>query len=204
MTASSLGRPKRERKIKMKRAVIIHGYNDKSEFADVSRPSASNDHWIPWLQRQLLLNGIEAQTPEMPGFYEPNYEKWKEMLERFTPDENTLLIGHSCGGGFLVRWLSENKAGVGKVVLVAPWLDPEHTIDPNFFKFEIDSNIASKTENLTVMYSTDDYPDILKSIEILKSKLKDAKFQEFNGKGHFVLDSLKTEKFPELLNAVLG
>ena len=56
----------------MKTAIIIHGYNDQSEFEDTTRPAASNDHWMPWLQRQLLLNGIEAQTPEMPGFYEHN------------------------------------------------------------------------------------------------------------------------------------
>lgn len=188
----------------MKTAIVIHGYNDKSEFLDPNRPASSNDHWIPWLQKQLLLNGIETQTPEMPGFYEPNYERWKEMLEKFNPDENTILVGHSCGGGFLVRWLSENNVKIGKVVLVAPWLDPGHMIDPNFFKFEIDSDITYKTKDgLTIMYSTDDYQDILKSIEILKSKLKDVKFQEFTGKGHFVLDSLKTEKFPELLKTVL-
>lgn len=188
----------------MKRAVIIHGYNDKSEFLDTTRPAASNDHWIPWLQRQLLLNKIETQAPEMPGFFEPNYEKWKEMLERFTPDEETILVGHSCGGGFLVRWLSETKQKVGKVILVAPWLDPEHIIDPNFFKFEIDPQIVSKTQSFTVMYSTDDYPNVLESVEILKSKLSDAQFQEFNEKGHFVLNSLKSEKFPELLSNILN
>ena len=187
----------------MKTAVIIHGYNDRSEYLDVSRPAASNDHWFPWVQRQLLLKGIEAQTPEMPGFYEPNYEKWKEMLERFDLNEDTILVGHSCGGGFLVRYLSENNVKVGKVVLVAPWLDPEHAIDKNFFEFEIDENLVSKTSGLIVMYSTDDHPDVLKSIDILKPKLKGAQFQEFSGKGHFVLSSLKTEKFPELLANLL-
>ncbi len=188
----------------MKKAIIIHGYNDKSEFEDINRPAASNDHWIPWLQRQLLLKGIEAQTPEMPGFYEPNYERWKEMLERFEPDEETILVGHSCGGGFLVRWLSESDIKVGKVVLVAPWLDPTHMIDPSFFQFEINPSLVDKTSGLTIMYSTDDYADVLTSIEILKPKIKGARFVEFNNKGHFVLDSLKTDKFPELLDAILA
>ena len=160
-------------------------------------------HQIPWVQRQLSLQGIVAQAPDMPGFWDPHYEDWKNILDKLAPDEYTMLVGHSCGGGFLVRWLSENNKKVGRVVLVAPWLDPEKNIDPNFFKFEIDPNIASKTESLTIMYSTDDDPSILKSIEILKSKLGDAKFEEFNEKGHFVLDSLKTEKFPELLSAIL-
>jgi hypothetical protein len=182
----------------MKTAIIIHGYYDKSEFLNIDRPAASNDHWIPWIQRQLLLNGIETQTPEMPGFYEPNYEKWRDLLNKFGPDENTILVGHSCGGGFLVRWLSESKRKVGKVVLVAPWLDPENKIDFNFFKFEIDPNILQKTESLTIMYSTDDFPEVLKSIDILKSKIKNVQIREFSGKGHFLI-----EKFPELLSLLL-
>lgn len=184
---------------RMKTAVIIHGYNDKSEYLDTNRPAASNDHWLPWLQRQLLLKGILAQTPEMPVFYEPHYDEWKKMLQRFDLNEETMLIGHSCGGGFLVRWLSESTTKVGKVVLVAPWLDPEHKIDENFFQFDIDSNLAKKTQGLVIMYSADDSDEILKSIEILKSNLKDVTFQEFEAKGHFVLGSMKTEEFPELL-----
>jgi predicted alpha/beta hydrolase family esterase len=181
----------------MKTAVIIHGYNDKSEYLDLN--AASNDHWSPWIQRQLLLKGILAQTPEMPGFYEPHYGSWKEMLERFDLNENTILVGHSCGGGFLVRYLSEHDVKVGKVVLVAPWLDPDHVIDQTFFKFKIDKNLVSKTKGLVIMYSTDDHTEVLKSIDILKLNIEGVQFQEFKEKGHFVLDSLKTEKFPELL-----
>ncbi|MBP6866224.1 MAG: alpha/beta hydrolase [Candidatus Pacebacteria bacterium] len=190
----------------MKTAVLIHGYYNKSEYEDVTRPAASNDHWFPWVQRQLLLKGIEAQAPEMPGLFQPNYEKWKEMLERFTPDENTILVGHSCGGGFLVRWLSENDVKVGKVVLVAPWLDPEKeskNIDPEFFNFKIDPNISSKTSGLTIMYSTDDFSSVIKTVEILKSTLQNIELKEFTDKGHFTLNSLKTEKFPELMSLLL-
>ena len=187
----------------MKTAIIIHGYTDKTEFLDETRPAASNDHWYPWLQRQLLLHGIEAQTPEMPGFFEPNYEKWKGMLERFAPDENTMLVGHSCGGGFLVRWLSENKQKVGRVVLVAPWLDPNGIIDLNFFKFEIDADISLRTAGFSIMYSIDDDPEILSSINILKEKLKNVEFKEYTDKGHFVLSSLKTDEFPELVSLLL-
>ncbi|NVN97036.1 alpha/beta fold hydrolase [Candidatus Nomurabacteria bacterium] len=187
----------------MKTAIIIHGYTNKSEFLDTSRPAASNDHWFPWIQRQLLLNGIEAQTPEMPGFYEPNYEKWKNLLDKFEPDENTMLVGHSCGGGFLVRWLSENNKKVGRVVLVAPWLDPNKKIDPDFFNFEINPDIVSRTDGITIMYSTDDNPTILQSVEMIKSKVKNIKIKEFNGKGHFILSRMKTEKFPELLSLLI-
>ena len=32
------------------------------------------------LQQQLIVNGINTQTPEMPDAYEPDYQK---MVERF-------------------------------------------------------------------------------------------------------------------------
>lgn len=184
----------------MKTAVIIHGYSEKSEYLDASRPSPSNDHWIPWLQRQLQLKGVLAQAPDMPGFYEPNYDIWKKMLERFDLNSGTILVGHSCGGGFLVRYLSESDAKVGKVVLVAPWLDPEKEIDERFFDFEILENIVDKTSGLVVMYSKDDMNSILTTIDILKSKTKGIEFQEFEEKGHFVLSSLNSNELPELLD----
>ncbi|HVY35743.1 MAG TPA: alpha/beta fold hydrolase [Candidatus Paceibacterota bacterium] len=186
----------------MKTAVLVHGWPDKKEYFDPTQPAPSNAHWFPWVQRQLLLNGILAQTPEMPDAWEPNYEKWSALFERFDINEDTTLIGHSCGGGFLVRWLSEHNVKVGKVVLVAPWLDPDHQIDKNFFSFAIDERLVEKTDGLSIMYSTDDFSDIIESIEILKSALKDAVFNAFADKGHFVLEDMKTEAFPELLETL--
>ncbi len=88
--------------------------------------------------------------------------------------------------------------------MVAPWLDPEKNIDPDFFDFDIDANLADKTQGLSIMYSTDDFSDILTTVDILKAKLNNATFREFNEKGHFVLDSMNTEKFPELLIEALS
>lgn len=184
----------------MRTAVIIHGYSDKTEYFDTSRPAPSNDHWIPWLQRQLQLKGVLAQAPDMPGFYEPNYEAWKEMLERFDLDDETILVGHSCGGGFLVRYLSENDVQVDRVVLVAPWLDPDKEIDKNFFNFEIDENLVQKASKFIVMYSRDDDDTILRTVNTLRSKVNNIEFQEFEDKGHFVLKSLKSDQIPELLD----
>jgi predicted alpha/beta hydrolase family esterase len=139
----------------------------------------------------------------MPGFYEPNYQKWKNLLDKLSPDLNTILVGHSCGGGFLVRWLSENTSKVGKVFLVAPWLDPNKRIDHNFFDFKINTNLVSKTDGITILYSIDDGSEIINTVDILKSNVPNLQIEEFNGKGHFVLSSLKTEEFPELLELIL-
>src|SRR5438105_2169657 len=108
----------------MKNAILLHGLYTKQEYYDESEPSMSNAHWFPWLQRQLLLRDIKGDTPEVPFTYKMIWKDWVKEVERFEINEDTLLIGHSMGGGFWVRYLSERpELKISKVVLVAPWLN---------------------------------------------------------------------------------
>jgi predicted alpha/beta hydrolase family esterase len=185
----------------MKTAIILHGMPSREEYYNPESPAQSNKHWIPWIQRQLLLKDILAQAPELPEPYAPDYEKWRAVFEQFKVDQETMLVGHSCGAGFLVRWLSENNIKVGKVALVAPFLDPDHDEVPgDFFKFEIDANLVSKTAGLGIIYSTDDDQEILTSVNQLRTLLPSAKILELTNKGHFTYRTMQTEQFPESLN----
>ncbi len=188
----------------MKTAIILHGMPSKEEYFSTESHAQSNKHWLAWVQGELVIHGIVAQTPEMPKPYEPVYEDWKNTFEQFPINEDTLLIGHSCGAGFLVRYLSENKIKVGKVVLVAPWIDIDHELPTGFFEgYEIDPDLVTRTAGLAIFYSSDDDEEILKTVEQLKLILKGAEVRGFSDRGHFTLDDMKTEKFPELLEEVL-
>ena len=94
------------------------------EYYSQDYPSLSNCHWYPWLQKQLLVHRWQPKPPEIPRVFELDYAAWVREFERYDITPQTQLVGHSCGAGFLVRWLSEHKAvKVGRVVLrVAPWL----------------------------------------------------------------------------------
>ena len=189
----------------MKNAVILHGRPKKSEYYDPNIPSMSNAHWLPWLQNQLLIHGVAAQTPEIPLSYEPVWERWVREVERFDISPDTTLVGHSCGGGFWLRYLSERPdLRVGRVVLVAPWIDVEKQ-DPNhFFDFELDQYVVGRTERLTIFHSDKDAPEIESSLVALQDKLRGAAFREFPGYGHFFAKHMKTETFPELLDELVG
>ncbi|NQT49201.1 alpha/beta hydrolase [Candidatus Kuenenbacteria bacterium] len=189
----------------MKNAIILHGTCDKEEYYSDEYPSASNSHWIPWLQKQLIIKDIETCTPEMFKSYAPDYSLWKSEFEKNVINEKTILVGHSCGGGFLIRWLSENKnVKIGKVILVAPWLDPENTRNNNFFEFKIDSNIVSRTEKFLIFNSTNDDKDIHESLEIIKNNVDNVKIRNFENYGHFCYRNLGTDAFPELLEEILN
>lgn len=189
----------------MKTAVILHGMPSKEEYYNSESQAESNKHWLSWIQRRLLLKDILAQAPEMPRPFEPVYEDWKKVFEQFPINEETILIGHSCGGGFITRWLSENKVRVGKVALVAPWIDPEpRELTTGFFDFYIDQDLPSRTASLTIFGSDDEkYESVRKSIKILTEAWPNAKSIELSGRGHFTMGGMKTPEFPELEAEVL-
>jgi hypothetical protein len=187
----------------MKNAIIFHGRPSRKEYLEQEYPSPSNSHWLPWLQRQLLRHGVLAQTPEILEPYDPKYENWASAIEQFNPDQDTTLVGHSCGAGMIAQWLSKNPdKKVGKVVLVAPWIDVEKDDWPAF-DFEIDKNLTERTAGLTIFHSTDDVEEIQTSVKKLREELKDAKYVEFTGRGHFTHKYMPTDIFPELLEECL-
>lgn len=187
----------------MKNAILVHGTCSEKEYFSDEYPSLSNSHWFPWLQKQLLVNGIFTQTPEILDAYKPNYKKWKNIFEQFEINANSILIGHSCGGGFLLRWLSENKIQVDKLILVAPWLDPEREKTTEFFDFEIDRNLFDKVNELHLFFSNDDDNDILQSVKIIRGSFENLEVHEYSNLGHFCYNDMKTDKFPDLLNIII-
>lgn len=183
----------------MKTAIILHGKPSKEEYFDPLSPSPSNAHWLPWLQRQLILNGVLAQTPELPDPYEPDYRRWSVVFERFPVDAGAMLVGHSCGAGFLVRWLSEHKIPSGKCALVAPWVDPNRNRAPAMFDgLRIDADLAGRTRGLRLFVSGDDSPEVLATTALLESTIAGIELVRFSDRGHFTSGSMKTDEFPEL------
>jgi len=188
----------------MRNALILHGMPSWEEYSDSGLPAPPDRHWLPWLRLELSLAGVDAQAPELPEPYRPVYEAWRKTFESFEIGSETLLAGHSCGGGFIVRWLSEGSRRVGRVALVAPWLDPFGELDTGFFDFELDPRLIERTDGVVVFYSRDDREGVLESVERLRGSLPALDLRELNGYGHFVEDSMGTDAFPELRDALLS
>ncbi len=185
-------------------AILVPGRPDKDQHYDPTSASNGEDHWFSWLKRQLILRDIHAVSIEPPFPFRPRYNEWQKEFERFDITPDTILVGHSCGAGFLVRWLSEHKdVQVAKVVLVAPWLDPLHYKDSDvadFFEFQIDPTFVARTKDTVVFVSGDDDPSVIKTVDILREKVTHITAREFMGKGHFTRGALGKEEFPELLD----
>lgn len=188
----------------MKSAIILHGKPGKDEYYDGQAPSSSNAHWYPWLQKQLMLYDIKADTPEVPMAFAPEWNTWVKEIERFEITPETTIIGHSCGGGFWIRYLSEHpEIYVSKVVLVAPWLNVNHENDFSFFDFDLDVGLMERIKDLIIFSSDNDDRDIQGSVNYLRENFPQSSLQEFHNRGHFCYEDMKTVEFPELLAAIL-
>lgn len=186
------------------KCIIIHGCPSDIEKAMNPETRTYNKHWIPWTTKQLNTYGINTEVPLMPEPWSPNYEKFKEEFEKYTVDENTILIGHSCGCAFLVRWLGETKRKIHKLILVAPWKIPDGD-DENrkrFYIYDIDKSIKDKIKEVIIFTSDNEEDDGKESVKIFHNDLG-GKIVDLKNHGHYVIGHMGTEEFPELIEQII-
>lgn len=180
----------------MKSALLLHGTCEKEEF-DTSGQTLSNSHWFPWMQQQLLRNDILCQTPEMPYPYAPEYEPWLECFKQFSAQNLEIIIGHSSGAGFILKYLQKNQLPqLKKLILIAPWLDPERE-NGDFLQTELHPEALEHIPEIHLFYSEDDDKNILQSTYDILTAYPQIKVHRFNDKGHFVKSTIGLT-FPEL------
>jgi hypothetical protein len=192
----------------VKKAIIIHGWTKFEDWKQLDRPSPSNEVFIPWLSKQLMVREIHPIAIEMPNSYAPNYEIWKKELERFELDEETILVGWSCGGGFLLRYLSENNIRVRKLVLLSPWIGTfdndidKYEFDESFFDFNLSENIYERVlEDIILLEAEDEVKEVLMSIEKIKSKLKNINYKIVEGSGRHFFEENQPVVLEEILRS---
>ncbi|MBU2028738.1 alpha/beta hydrolase [Patescibacteria group bacterium] len=188
----------------MKQVIIIHGCPGKKEEMMNLADRTFDKHWMPWAREMLSSKGIPTITPIMPSPWEPDYEKFKAEFEKYTVTENTILIGHSCGCAFLVRWLGETKQKIAKLILVAPWkiFDEGDKAREAFYTYSIDETIKNRVQKIIMFTADDEEDDGKKSLEIYRQALG-GEIVELKGRGHYTMDDMGTNEFPELIEIVL-
>jgi hypothetical protein len=181
----------------MANCIIVHG-------SSPTEKDSKERHWKSWLKRELEKKGIEVSNELYPEDWLPDYGKWKEVFEKNKISENTVLVGHSAGTAFILRWLSENKRKVNKVILIAPSVVKAGKYEylSRLKDFEYDSFLKKYFNKIVVFYSDDDDEDIVKSAKQIHERLE-GKLINLRNHGHFCFEDMGTEEFPELLKEVL-
>jgi predicted alpha/beta hydrolase family esterase len=193
--------------------VFIHGGNsfaNREEFYAALRTWTYNPNhperkrWRDSIARELS-DTHEFFVPAMPCKQNADYTAWVIWFEKLFPylRGDVILIGHSLGGGFLLRYLTENilPASISQLHLVAPVVDELDC--PGVGGFSIDlstwSGFQSKIKASHLWHSSDDKLVPIHHSERLAVKLPTAIFHRFTNYGHFL-----TEEFPELKTILKG
>ena len=139
----------------------------------------------------------------MPNPWTPDYQAYVQEFEKYLVDENTTLVGHSCGAAFLVRWLGDTRRKIDTLILVAPWKipDEQNELKKSFYLYPIDENIRSRVKRVVIFTSDDEEEDGKKSAKMFHDALG-GELIELKNHGHYCFGDMGTEEFPELLRKI--
>jgi len=145
--------------------------------------------------------------PVMPNKQNARYVEWKLWFERYLDivPEGVILIGHSLGGMFLAKYLSEEvvkKSIKALFLLAAPGGDftaPKTDGDCLDFRFSAKQaeNISKQVPIIEVWHSLDDVVVSPKELEWYRDNVPGAQICLFSDKNHFLGPVL-----PELTAAI--
>src|SRR5262249_17789206 len=143
-------------------------------------------HWIPWVRGQFAARGIPTVTPAMPDPWAPDYATFKQAFEQHPVSERTILVGHSCGCAFLVRWLGDTKREIDTLALVAPWKVARagDIVRAAFYDYVIDVTIRSRVRRILMFTSDTEHEDGKRSLEIYRTALG-GKIIDLPNRGHY-------------------
>lgn len=158
--------------------------------------------WKDNLERGLGKE-FEVVLPKMPNSLNAKYLEWKIWFEKIIPffESKVVLVGHSLGGIFLAKYLSENKFPkkiIATFLVAVPYDDKNTNYSLADFKLKKDlSLLQNQSEKLFIYQSRDDDVVPFVDFEKYKKALPDANFREFKNKGHF-----SQKNFPEIIKEI--
>lgn len=152
----------------------------------------------------FLDSNFEILRPQMPNGHFASYKAWDIWFQKIVPyiKNDVVLVGHSLGGGFLMKWLSENilDINIKALHLVAPTFDYKYKDYP-LGDFENSSfpGIFFKNNIATVhLYHSKDDPEVpIIESENYSQQIPNSQFHIFEDRGHFL-----DETFPELFKNI--
>ena len=181
----------------------------KNYFVVHALGNTANDYWYPWLKKHIESKGYECFTPTLPPIDKMSYQSWAKEFDKYKKylNKDSVVIGHSTGSIFLVKYLMEKNIKVEKYIGVvsfnkgntnSPHPDWEE-INKTFFVKDLENFKNYAKERICFYSPTDIYDynilnEFATKIEAQKEIIENA--------GHFTATTGYGEKFEEILKYV--
>jgi predicted alpha/beta hydrolase family esterase len=191
--------------------LLVHGgetfatYDDYIQYLEAR--SVALERMKPWVYWKTTLqedlgDAYEVLSPSFPCKDNAKYREWKIHFERILPllSDGVILVGHSLGGNFLAKYLSENDSPIrirAALLLAAPY---EDTSDYSLADFALPASLerfAAQAEQVILFHSKDDPVVPFADLAKYRAALPNAVCHELDAKNHFLI-----EEFPELIDAL--
>lgn len=165
------------------------------------------ENWFGWLKRKLMALNIECHVPHLPTPKDQHLEKWLQVFaQQCQPfiHTQTILVGHSLGAAFILRWLERYPSMLKSVILVGAFIgtvgeEKFDAINNSFFKNSFDwQQIRQCALDFTCYHANND-PYVPREDFDFISRQLNAKKIVISKAGHFNRTSGYFQ-FPHLLN----
>ena len=190
--------------------LVIHGgdafetyeeYLDVLHAIDLDLTRATRKGWKQSLS-EVLGNAYEVIQPRMPNPNNAQYLEWKIWFEKHIPflHDDVILIGHSLGGIFLAKYLSEEvfpKKILATFLIAAPYSsEATHSLAT----FNLTTHLKKLEEQggeIVLFQSHDDEIVPIENVHLYARELPNSDLIFFEDRGHF-----NQEEFPELVEVI--
>lgn len=182
----------------MKNIILIHGYNGIPKIYD-------------WLNKELSEIGCNIIIPNFPTKDGVKVELWKSIFDKYIKEinENTIIVAHSIGNEFIIKYLSEINKKVKMYIGLAGFsevfeCEGKEDLNRAIKEFLVTEKEINKFIGLVnkrhCIYSNDDH---IVPYEVLKrySTVINAEPQLIMNIGHMGGKS-GLEKIPEVLDII--
>jgi uncharacterized protein len=193
-----------------KQILVLHGGNAFDTYEEYILDLQSKEISIERLAAKDWKSNLSSDLgdeydvilPRMPNSNNARYLEWKIWFEKIVAllDETVVFIGHSLGGIFLVKYLSENnspKKIKGLFLVAAPYNTPK---DHPLVDFTITNSldrVEGQSEKIFLYHSKDDVVVPFDNAESYQTELRGATLRVFEDRGHF-----NSENFPEIVQDI--
>ena len=195
----------------MKQVVLIHGgttfsnYDKYMDYLSNKPLKIERFFYSPtWRERlqEVLGNNYQVLTPTMPNKTNAKYSEWSAWFRHISDlfIDEVILIGHSLGGIFLAKYLSENnlRVKINKLILVAAPYEDESIEDLADFKItKLSNRLSSQVDKIILIQGSDDPVVSMSDFNKYKTALPNAKSVILSAPDHFLRSD-----FPELIEII--
>ncbi len=189
---------------------IIHGgnvsnnYQEYLKYLKAKKVTLDDFHRKDWKSSlgEKLGRNFEVHNPVMPNKQNAKYLEWKIYFEKIIPlmKAPIILVGHSLGGIFLTKYLSEKKFPkkiLATFLIAAPFTNPTKNPLADFNLGPKPDRLAQQGGSVYFYQSKDDKVVPYSNVVSYQKVLPGATYRIYQNRGHFNVATL-----PELVRDI--